>query len=441
MSSIKTFRDPDASLWQAAVDAVVTRQRAAARAAAPGGPGRGLTPRPGLDDAFIAEAARAAAPSAGRAPLTRAERAQAPPGVQHGLVSGLQGFYERVRAEVASAAEEVEQGLLTIEGYRERIIAQFGQYDPRWAECAIKYADYYILRRGEVPYRRHQNLSDFDIQGKLPAKSRVALISDWATGLEESFNVLRQVAAWEPNVVIHLGDIYYAGTQEEVQRTFWMPVQQILRPQETGCTVLSLAGNHDLYSGGQAYYALLDQLGQPASYFALINDDWQFLALDTGLNGHFLPDRPTFLADTELDWLRAKLDGAGNRRSILLSHHQLFSAYEETDGHAFNAALRPQIEPLLPRVPLWLWGHEHNFVVYEPYQGCRARCIGHGAIPVAYEPMAVRFTDVPILPKTLGQNGAFYSHGYAIVDLDGPQGRIAYYQDSDPNNPIYDETI
>jgi len=33
---------------------------------------------------------------------------------------------------------------------------------------------------------------------------------------------------------------------------------------------------------GEAHFSLLDQIGQQPSYFCLRNDDWQFLAMDTG---------------------------------------------------------------------------------------------------------------------------------------------------------------
>jgi hypothetical protein len=350
-------------------------------------------------------------------------------------------FFGQIKAEVKQAAGDVWAGTIDLGEYRDRLTAKFGQFDPRWAQCALKYADYFVLRRGTVPYRRHQQLNDFDITGKLPAKARVALIADWGTGLDAAFRVLGQVAAAKPDVVIHLGDIYYTGTDDEVRRAFLDPVQQILRPACPNCTVLSLAGNHDMYSGGHGYYGLLDQLGQPASYFCLANADWQFLAIDTGLNGRFMPDRPTFLEDTELAWLQAKVAGAGGRRNVLLSHHQLFAAYESVGDGAFNPELRRQLEPLLPQVPLWFWGHEHNFVVYESYHGCLARCIGHAAIPVDFLPMTPKFTDVPVVVTALGHTGGFYNHGYALMDLDGPQAHVAYYQDSNPAAPIWEEFV
>ena len=39
-----------------------------------------------------------------------------------------------------------------------------------------------------------------------------------------------------------------------------------------------------MYSGGEGYYWLVDELSQKASYFCIRNSDWQFVAMDTGYN-------------------------------------------------------------------------------------------------------------------------------------------------------------
>ncbi len=70
-----------------------------------------------------------------------------------------------------------------------------------------------------------------------------------------------------------------------------------------------------MYAGGGRYYTVLDMLGQPASYFCLRNDEWQFIALDTGLHDSDPVARTaTFLEDTEVEWLKDKVRNAGGRR-------------------------------------------------------------------------------------------------------------------------------
>ena len=51
-----------------------------------------------------------------------------------------------------------------------------------------------------------------------------------------------------------------------------------------------------------------------------------------------------------------------------------------------NDKLNQQIGSLLPQVAIWLWGHEHDLVIYKKQMGVLARCIGHGAFPVPLTP-------------------------------------------------------
>lgn len=75
-------------------------------------------------------------------------------------------------------------------------------------------------------------------------------------------------------------------------------------------------------------------------------------------------------------------DDLDRRPVILLSHHQWFSAFDQ--GYK---RVGWQLQPFLRDVTLWYWGHEHRFAGYAPYavsgdNKVRARCIGHGGMPV-----------------------------------------------------------
>jgi hypothetical protein len=72
------------------------------------------------------------------------------------------------------------------------------------------------------------------------------------------------------------------------------------------------------------------------------------------------------------------------------------------------------------------------------------RCIGHGAYPVGITeiPDKPKFPDVPLEPVTLAKGPSFYSHGYLVMDLDGPSASVSYYQDSDPeDHPMWSENF
>ena len=186
-----------------------------------------------------------------------------------------------------------------------------------------------------------------------------------------------------------------------------------------------------MYSGGQGYYWLLDQLGQPASYFCLRNDDWQLLAMDTGLHdadpGTVISNL-TYLDERELAWQRDKIANAGGRKTILLSHHQLFSAAggvgNTPDGRplAVNPRLYDAFADVLDQVALWMWGHEHNLIIYDEYAGlARGSCNGSAAVPTLLarthttpDPHLVLpagQSSPPIMSAScrLGDNGEFYA--------------------------------
>ncbi len=330
----------------------------------------------------------------------------------------------------------------------------FSRCDPFWAKTLVAYAsDLHIDGRPRsIPYVRYQDLDDFVIPA--PASSmRVALLSDWGTGTDVARRVAALVAQQRPDAVIHLGDIYYSGTAEECQANFLAPLRAVL-PQTP---LFSLCGNHDVYSGGQGYYGLLHELGQPASYFCLRSPDraWQILAADTGLN-----DRDPFneaAALTQLDhaeelWHADKVRGFPGR-TILLSHHQPFSAFAQigpldaqspTNRHLMDSYGRLA---QAGRIDAWFWGHEHRLRLYAPYRGITGRNIGFGAIPVEAVPGPPAPLPGLIEPPTILTDlpldvvdGA-YTHGFALLDL-GPAGIDAsYWMLTRPDRPLYIETF
>jgi hypothetical protein len=71
------------------------------------------------------------------------------------------------------------------------------------------------LPAGTIPYRPNKN-----VVIDLGTKTKLAIIGDWGTGDEVAINVLQQVATLKPDVLMHVGDVYYAGTQNEAHTNF-----------------------------------------------------------------------------------------------------------------------------------------------------------------------------------------------------------------------------
>jgi len=427
---IRQFRDPRLSLWQSAIDQSVVEADHIKLEKSPTAPA--VFNRPDDRDPFIRETANFCAALDQKVPEQELEK-------------GAMQVVGRCSNLAFKAAGTFIKNLVMGHPFeenkaRDELKEKFGSCDSRYANAAVLYAKF-LASGSHIPYRRHKELSDFVIED-LPEAGLIGLVADWGTGQVEARTVLQQIARKSPAIVIHLGDIYYAGTAFEVENYFYRPWRSILASCGNVRT-FSLSGNHDMYSGGIAYYDLLDKLTQPASYFCLRNKYWQIIGSDTGLNAKFGVD-PTSLERTEAEWLVDKIVNRGNRRTILLSHHQLFSADEKFEGQSFNIPFYKQVASVLGNVDLWLWGHEHNLVVYEPYMNLRrGRCIGCGAFPVGKEelPSVHVNADVPVKEVVLGKRGDFYQHGYATIQLDGPNASAAYFQDGDEQNPLYTEDL
>jgi len=243
---------------------------------------------------------------------------------------------------------------------------------------------------------------------------------------------------------MHLGDIYYAGTEYEIENYFYQPWKSILELDTSKILSLALPGNHDLYAGGAPFYGLLKKLGQEASFFCLRNEHWQLIGLDTALNDK-LAGQPTALDPTEAQWVIDKIEHAGKRRTILLSHHQLFSTNEQFDGKSYNQNLYDQLSSILPKVDMWLWGHEHDLVIFNEYRGLkRGRCIGGSAFPVGNFEMPTTHVnpDVPFNQDVaLSKGSAFYQHCYGMITLDGQSAKISYYEDRDGGKLVHTENL
>lgn len=439
--TIKHVRDVSTSLLQAAFEQVAEEEKQKTRGAGGGGEGASMTRASVSEDMTNA--------------ITSyfADQSEIPDALSQPRGEATRGAWDTIKycadLAVRMARElwnaKVRGDDAEYNAARDALTAKFGDCDPRFSQAVKQYAEF-LLRHGQVPYRKWQQLSDSVIDGKLPANATIGIVADWGTGQPEAIEVLKQVHNQNPQVVMHLGDIYYAGTASEIENYFVRPWNEILQPDTTGITTLVLPGNHDLYAGGQPFYDLLDRYGQKASYFCLRNDDWQFIGLDTALNDR-LGGPPTTLDPTEVEWLRDKIENAGNRRTVLLSHHQLFSTNEQfgDDNKSYNPLLNDQVAGLLSKVDLWLWGHEHDLVIFDEYMGLkRGRCIGGSAFPVGkYEvPPTQKNPDVPFNKQVvLSKGAAFYQHCYAMMRLDGPNATVDYYEDGDGGRRLFTETL
>lgn len=471
---LHTYRHPLLSLFQSAIGHFAHRRPELSSA-----PVRGQAPRQGLEHPFVMAATLIAGyHERGEAiPLVPPDQMKVRLGTTGGAVwtcarLAFELFEARATGNTAKAAS-VENEL------------KFSTCDPGWVDSITDYLGYFGVdgKKREIPYVRYSSLDDF-VLDTLDPDATIALLGDWGTGDEIALAVLKDLAQHEPDVLLHLGDIYYSGTRHETSNYFVALIDEVFDRSRGRLPVYTLTGNHDMYSGGGGYYQLIGEVNpvppftveeqQKASYFSLrtLDGAWQLLAMDTGLHDHdpfAVETGVTFLDPLEEAWHVDKIQrfSEAGGRTILLSHHPLFSAF---GGIGTMASKKPGEEAANPKllesfrkftaaatpdaIAGWFWGHEHNLCIYQPYLGLdKGRCVGHGAIPVLAEqqpykliaglanpPQLVPDPSQPGKPLQLPLIGPEYPHGYALLRLAGPRCRVEYYMVGRPT-PMYVEEL
>lgn len=368
-------------------------------------------------------------------------------------------FFERANAKAANDAARVA-----------RLDAQVRKYSTAdtagWLTCESNYL-YYLAQSGGRLYTTWRGqpagLQFSVIQYRLPNDAIVGVVGDWGTGQDDSLQMLKALIhdaqstyGRAPDALIHLGDIYYSGTPKgtpsapnfrgECQTNFLDVLASVFDSVlKRRIPVFTLPGNHEYYSMGVGYYrevlptvnATIPAANQPASFFCLRTEDglWQFLGMDTGYHdsnpaNQFNPFDPApNLEPDEVIWHQDKLQNFKGK-TVLLSHHQLYSANAKLNGATtgyppnFNTFLQSYFSPYFSNVAAWLWGHEHNMVLYQnDLVGlAKGRLIGASSYEetTGEDPYKVNYADVPYLDSTkyrLGAENGYYNHGYAIMNL------------------------
>lgn len=268
---------------------------------------------------------------------------------------------------------------------------------------------------------KHESLDDFVYP--LADHCTVVLVGDWGTGKDRARKVADRIREFDPDHVIHMGDIYPSGTVEKTQKHF-IDVWEDHGP--SNAKYWSLIGNHDMDARGVGFFGLVLTYcqDQEASYFSLENKHWKLIGLDTAYLEYDLEPR-------QVPWLEARLDD-GEARNILLTHHQMFSAVDPRPAKD-DANLKNTMKRFVDtgRIFGWCWGHEHWMLSYArdhnvPYL---ARAIGHGGkriLNVADKhnhkaPPVKQYwrQDHPTIPgRSL--------NGFMVMKFDGPDITIVY---------------
>lgn len=289
--------------------------------------------------------------------------------------------------------------------------------------------------KGKPPFRQATDKSRITI----PDQCTIALLGDWGADNDHAQTLAALARQRNPDYVIHLGDIYYAGTEPECRKFLenW-PLKEAAGASRKGHS-FALNGNHEMYSEGRYYFTtVLEGFGQDASYFELSNSRWQFFGLDTA----YVPFSISGGAvDTSLkcqwDFLVEEINRSPAKKNILLCHNQPVSAFHKE--YQAGASLREEYERLIgatraDAVYGWFFGHEHRCTIYDdsalPY---KARLLGNGAIP--HDPQTETAPEIfngvsctKFVAANHGRlnNGPLAISTFALLTVDGDRILIDY---------------
>lgn len=263
---------------------------------------------------------------------------------------------------------------------------QYGTFDPGWLATF-----FHLLDSRPAPFPTHtaRNISPIV---RMDNSVTIAMAGDWGTGDASSRSIAQRMADLKPDHTIHLGDIYYAGAENEVRSKFLALWPTGISPSAPS---FALNGNHEMYSGGTGYFqvALTDprfKAQQGLSYFSLQNDHWTIIALDTAYFARNFYLDGFIDTDVQIPWLATLTRAArqASRRVILLTHHA------GVDVEPAGATVKVTVADLWNQVlhatdggpDYWYWGHVHAGYALAPFQiaggrNLMARCVGHCGVP------------------------------------------------------------
>ncbi len=321
----------------------------------------------------------------------------------------------------------------------------FTPEDPDWY-VAIAKGVLERLAEGNAPFNAKP--AEYD---EMRDDARLVVVGDWGTGLPRARavaalmqqKVAEALAAGRQVHVVHLGDVYYAGFEDE-DRVRFLDLWPVTAAQAgAGVTSWSLNGNHDMYSGGFGYFGTLladprfghqrSPDGNTTSYFRLRSPSWDFVGLDTAWDADVVSaGQIAVLHDPQASYV-ASVAAASERRLVLFSHHQLVSFYDKAD---IGTLLPDDLAPVLggDRVTAWWWGHEHRAITYEPASGVRfPRCLGNGGVPILPDPDPPAGASPAITwhsTRTVHEDGQNWTRfGFAVLDLRPDRIEVAYIDD------------
>lgn len=272
----------------------------------------------------------------------------------------------------------------------------------------------------------------------------VALFGDWGTGSYPDGNlpaspsqlIGQQLNKMNPDLSIHLGDVYYAGSgfEEKTRLLDCWPVASLGN--------FTLNSNHEMYYGANGLFGIalaspLFAAQQNTTYFQVQFGNWLIIGLDSAYYDTSSMFMTGVITDSD-QLVFLKQAGMQGKKICILTHHNPLDTIGQNKLPLWN-----QVVNALGKEPdYWYWGHVHNGMVYSAQSAganVKCRCLGNAAIPIGNSewlqsnPSSVSFYTNKPLANTTIQQRLRVLNGFAMLQFTADDVKENwYYQDGSP---------
>lgn len=214
---------------------------------------------------------------------------------------------------------------------------------------------YYLAVGDERLTQNYDFSTNKDITATNPL--RIAVFGDSGVASTTQYEVASEISVWEPDLLLHTGDIAYdSGTEQELIDKFFIVYSSLLSRRPFYGSI----GNHDYTTNeAEAYKALFETPRHSGNedYYSFNYDTVHLVSLNSNLDFSVGSDMYTWLAN---DLAKA----SDQTWSIVFFHHPVYSTAE----HGNTSGMAESLAPLFAAqgVDVVLNGHDHDYERFYP---------------------------------------------------------------------------
>lgn len=208
-----------------------------------------------------------------------------------------------------------------------------------------------------------------DIKKKNPLK--IAVLGDSRDTNSNQILVAGQMLHWNPDMILHTGDVCRTGARAEFIDDFFIPYQALIAEKP----FYTALGNHEYQTNSGYYYKEFFELPQKNSfsedYYSFNENKIHITSINTSLD---------YSEGSEMyNWLASDLSNTNKKWKIVITHHPPYSS--STHGSTTN--MWNTIVPLFEQynVDLVLSGHDHTYERIQEINGVRYIVTAGGGAP------------------------------------------------------------